>query len=68
MRDRFVDCTNMSCLPGRYVEEVRDKQLEEDEKDTSSFAGQQATAKVRRCLCHLSTRLLKLLLTHTLVC
>lgn len=32
----------------RFVEEVRENQLEEHEKDTSSYAGQQAAAKTRR--------------------
>ena len=53
MHDCFEAFTYISYLPTRYIEEVRDQQLEEDEKDASSFAGQQATAKVRRCLCYL---------------
>ena len=34
----------------RFVEEVREQQLEEDEKDTTSYAGQQVSAKTRRYL------------------
>lgn len=36
-------------LPLRFVEEVREQQIEENEKETSSYAGQQASGKMRRC-------------------
>lgn len=38
--------TQSGCL--RFVEEVREQQREEDERDTSSYAGQQAATKTRR--------------------